>query len=462
MSSSIEKLQYHLVWCTKYRYKLIDNRMAKAITNYILKKQEIWNYNVRSLAIERDHVHLLIQVTNSSINLNDLIRKLKGGSSFLLRKNFNQLLSYPALWTLSHFVSSVGDVSGKSVSDYINSQGIQETEFVSRTFVYKIFDPNRDKLNQLDTWLKDITCRPKGLQQRGSEKLSNGIFLRNDLIRVETRSNTKEAGLWLRLPGGNGWKIIWIGLQGRKLPDGNLCDSKLVKTGKTWWAHLTVKQEVLIFNDKLKSNIIALDLGITHPITAVRLDDNKVKSVTFLGKRLKSITWKRQKRIAKLQKHGKTNIKKRTKRYRNQSKDCVHQYTAFIVKEAKKYGAVIAVGNLRGITKTWDKSKRKRNKSFRKKAKPTPYGRIMDQIFYKSTRIGIQTVFVDEAYTSKRCSRCNGIGTRKLDRFTCTCGYTNQADINGALNIASVCRLGLNDWSLVPMSVLESEGDPRL
>ena len=209
MSSSIEKLQYHLVWCTKYRYKLLDSRMAKAIMNYILKKQEIWDYNVMSLAIERDHVYLLIQVKNSSVDLNKLIDRLKGGSSFLLRKKFSKLLSYPALWTPSHLVGSVSD---KSVMDYINSQGIQETEFVSRTFVYKIFDPNHDKLNQLDTWLKDITCRPKGLQQRGSEKLLNGIFLRNDLIRVETRTDTKEADLWLRLPGGNGLKIIWVGL----------------------------------------------------------------------------------------------------------------------------------------------------------------------------------------------------------------------------------------------------------
>ena len=460
--SSIENLKYHLVWCTKYRYKLLDNRMAKAITNYVLKKQDLFGYSVISLTIEPDHVYLLLQVENGSIDLNDLIRKLKRGSSFLLRKKFNQLLSYPALWTPSHFVASVGDVSSKSVTDYINSQGIQETEFVSRTFVYKVLDPNRSKLKQLDTWLKDVTCRPKGLQQRGSEKLLNGIFLRNDLIRIETRSDTKKASLWLRLPGGNGWKMIWIGLQGRKLPKSKLCDSKLVKNGNTWWAHLTVEQEVVIKNDELKSDIIGIDLGITHPITAVRLKGDKVKSVTFLGKRLKSITWKRQQRVAKLQKHGKTNIKKRTKRYYNQSKDCAHQYTAFIVKEAKEHDAVIAIGNLRGITKTWDKSKRKRNKTFRKKAKSTPYGRIMDQIFYKSTRIGIQTVFVDEAYTSKRCSLCNRVGIRKLDRFICTCGYTNQADINGAINIASVCRQGLNDWSLVPMSVSESEGNLRL
>jgi len=40
MSSSIENLKYHLVFATKYRYNLINEKVAKLLKNYFNKQQE--------------------------------------------------------------------------------------------------------------------------------------------------------------------------------------------------------------------------------------------------------------------------------------------------------------------------------------------------------------------------------------------------------------------------------------
>lgn len=114
--------QYHVIWTTKYRRKLLISDIEQDLKSLVLEKQDIWKYIVVEMEIMPDHVHLLIDI-NPQIGINATIGKIKGYTSNVLRKKYKELRTkVPTLWTRSKFISSVGSISLEVVKKYIEEQ----------------------------------------------------------------------------------------------------------------------------------------------------------------------------------------------------------------------------------------------------------------------------------------------------------------------------------------------------
>jgi len=74
------------------------------------------------MEIMPDHVHLLLEV-DPQYGIHKAIKRIKGRSSFYLRKEFKFLTTkLPTLWTNSYFVSTVGGAPLNVIKKYIENQ----------------------------------------------------------------------------------------------------------------------------------------------------------------------------------------------------------------------------------------------------------------------------------------------------------------------------------------------------
>lgn len=120
--TSVHFMNYHFVWCPKYRCKILKGTIRTRLDELIRQKAAEMDCEVISLAIAEDHTHLFIR-SEPTISPNKLIGQIKGFTSKILRDEFPELRSrLPTLWTRSYFVSTHGHVSDRLIQKYIEEQ----------------------------------------------------------------------------------------------------------------------------------------------------------------------------------------------------------------------------------------------------------------------------------------------------------------------------------------------------
>ena len=114
--------QYHLIFCPKYRRKVLVDGVDTRLKQLIIEKQEQYGYVVLEMEVMPDHVHLLLDI-DPRVGVMKVTAQIKGFTAHCLRAEFPSLRSrIPCLWTRSKFISTVGSVSLEVVKQYILDQ----------------------------------------------------------------------------------------------------------------------------------------------------------------------------------------------------------------------------------------------------------------------------------------------------------------------------------------------------
>ena len=120
--TSVYNLGYHIIWCPKYRRKVLINEIENKLKEIIITKCNELDCYVHELNIMPDHVHLFVK-TKPTIAPHFLIQQIKGISSRILRNEFKELKrKIPSMWTRSYFIESVGHISQETIEKYIQEQ----------------------------------------------------------------------------------------------------------------------------------------------------------------------------------------------------------------------------------------------------------------------------------------------------------------------------------------------------
>ena len=115
-------LGYHIIWCPKYRRKVLIGDVENRLKELISIKCEELDCEIKELNIMPDHVHLFVK-TKPIIAPHFLVQQIKGLSSRILRSEFKHLKTkLPNMWTRSYYIESVGHISETTIEKYIQEQ----------------------------------------------------------------------------------------------------------------------------------------------------------------------------------------------------------------------------------------------------------------------------------------------------------------------------------------------------
>ena len=117
-------LQYHIVWCTKYRNKILIGSTDTDLKQILYDLADEQNIKIIAMETMPDHVHMLIETT-PQCRLSDVIKIFKGTSAWYLFKKHPDLkknLWGGHLWNPSYFIVTVSDRTKEQIEQYIHNQ----------------------------------------------------------------------------------------------------------------------------------------------------------------------------------------------------------------------------------------------------------------------------------------------------------------------------------------------------
>jgi putative transposase len=131
------KLAYHLVWCPKYRKRILTGKIATFVEQEIRRICQANTWTIGALNVQKDHVHLFLSAP-PSVAPSQIAHTLKGTTARKLFQRFPEIkkqLWGGALWSRSYYVGSVGDMSVDAVLKYIEL-GQDEERNARKTFYW--------------------------------------------------------------------------------------------------------------------------------------------------------------------------------------------------------------------------------------------------------------------------------------------------------------------------------------
>ena len=121
----VYSLEYHIVWCVKYRHKVINEIIEADLKEILLKIAADNEFKILEFNTDKDHVHILISCSPQHY-IPTIMKSLKGVSARLLMKKHGATLKQKLwgghLWNPSYFIATVSENTEAQIREYIGRQ----------------------------------------------------------------------------------------------------------------------------------------------------------------------------------------------------------------------------------------------------------------------------------------------------------------------------------------------------
>ncbi len=121
-AGSVYNLNYHLVWCPKYRRKVLIGAVETRLKELLTERAALLDIEIAALEVMPDHVHFFVSAPPTEA-VQHFVNQFKGYTSRVLRQEFPHLKSrLPSLWSRSYYAGTAGHVSEATIRKYIEAQ----------------------------------------------------------------------------------------------------------------------------------------------------------------------------------------------------------------------------------------------------------------------------------------------------------------------------------------------------
>jgi len=118
---SVSRLTVHLVWVTKYRYKVLTGDIQKRCRELLIQVCDTEDVRILNGVVSKDHVHMHIEYP-PSLSISNLVKRLKGRTSRLLQKEYSELQRRywgKHFWAIGYGAWSTGNITEDVVNEYL-------------------------------------------------------------------------------------------------------------------------------------------------------------------------------------------------------------------------------------------------------------------------------------------------------------------------------------------------------
>ncbi len=130
LSHTIFQCKYHVVWCPKYRFRILKGEVAKQVETSIRSLCEWKRVEVMELNIQEDHVHVILEIP-PKLSVSEVMGILKGKTAIKLFKSFSGMKKNPYwgnhFWSRGYCVSTIG-LDEEKIRKYVKYQEEKEHE----------------------------------------------------------------------------------------------------------------------------------------------------------------------------------------------------------------------------------------------------------------------------------------------------------------------------------------------
>ena len=130
LSHTIYECKYHVVFCPKYRYRILKDDIAESVRQQIYRLcQQKDKVEVLELNVQLDHVHLVLSLP-PKYAVSDFMGYLKGKLAMRLFQRYERLGKRywgRHLWSRGYCVSTVG-LNEDQIRKYVRWQERKERE----------------------------------------------------------------------------------------------------------------------------------------------------------------------------------------------------------------------------------------------------------------------------------------------------------------------------------------------